>query len=187
MHTPSQELLQRKGAEVSAFTAPCIYLDLLASIWAGGIHKPHQWGDFQGPNCCSGTECFLPESQTQAKPGLPSCEGLPGLRLHFPSCCRCTSEGCGNQRQTKYGGDRPRWRARLSNRVGCLKPFAILDRNNLRKSPQQGSVGAAKEITNQGPITESRWLLQRDLCYLNVMVAMMNLLSSGYRVRTCTS
>lgn len=107
-------------------------------------------------------------------------------RLHFPSCCRCTSEGCGNQVQTKCAKGRLGWVARLSNRVRCLKPFAILGRNNLLESPQQGSARAAKEITNHGPITESHWLLQHDLCYLNVMVAMMNLLSSRYGIKPCT-
>lgn len=107
-------------------------------------------------------------------------------RPHFPSCCRCTSEGWGNQGQTKCAKGRLGWAARLSNRVRCLKAFAILGRNNSLESPQQGSARAAKEITNHGPITESRWLLQHDLCYLNVMVAMMNLLSSGYGVKSCT-
>lgn len=107
-------------------------------------------------------------------------------RLHFPSCCRCTSEGSGNQGQTKCAKGILGWVARLSNRVRYLKPFAILGRNNSLKSPQQGSARAAKEITNHGPITESRWLLQHDLRHLNVMVAMMNLLSSGYGVKSCT-
>lgn len=72
------------------------------------------------------------------------------------------------KRQTNCAKGRLGWVARLSNRVRCLKPFAILGRNNSLKSPQRGSAGAAKEITNRGPITESRWLLQHDLCYLNV-------------------
>lgn len=106
-------------------------------------------------------------------------------RLHIPSCSRCTSEGCGNQGQTKCAkADWGEWPGFQT--VRCLKPFAILGRNNLLKSPQRGSAGAAKEITNRGPITESRWLLRHDLCYLNLMAAMMNLLSSGYRVKSCT-
>lgn len=121
----------------------------------------------------SETRTALPWSPTETRP-------------HFPSCCRCASEDCGNQGQTKCAKGRLGWVARLSNRVRCLKPFAILGRNNLLESPQQGSAGAAKEITHHGPITESRWLLQHDLCYLKVMVAMMNLLSSGYGVKSCT-
>lgn len=55
VHMPSQELIQSKDAEISAVMAISIYSDLLRSIWVGNGHEPHQWGDFQGPNCSSGT------------------------------------------------------------------------------------------------------------------------------------
>lgn len=55
VHMPSQELIQSKDAEVSAVMAISTYSDLLRSIWVGNGHEPHQWGDFQGPSCSSGT------------------------------------------------------------------------------------------------------------------------------------
>lgn len=106
---------------------------------------------FKDRTAAQGLNAFCWSHTPKPNQDCPPCEALPRPELHFPSCCSCTSDSCGNQGQTKCGRDRLGWRASLSDRVRCLKPFAILDRNNSLKSPQQGSVGAAKEITTRAP------------------------------------